>query len=63
MQGINYVTNEKGKAVAVQIDIKKYADLLENFFDVLTARKRANEPRESLASVKARLKKNGKLRG
>ena len=61
MQGINYVTNEEGTRVAVQIDLKKYGEIWEDFFDVLTAKKREGEPRESLASVKARLKKKGKL--
>ena len=61
MQGINYVTNEEGRRVAVQIDLKKYGEIWEDFFDVLTTKKRETEPRESLASVKARLKKKGKL--
>ncbi len=61
MQGIKYVTNEEGERVAVLIDLKKYGEIWQDFFDVLTAKKRAKEPRESLASVKARLKKNGKL--
>ena len=61
MHGINYVTNEEGRRVAVQIDLKKYGEIWEDFFDVLTAKKREVEPRESLASVKARLKKKGKL--
>ncbi len=61
MQGINYVTNEEGKRVAVQIDLKKYKEIWEDFYDVLTAKKRENEPRESLASVKMRLEKKGRL--
>jgi hypothetical protein len=61
MQGINYVTNEDGRRVAVQIDLKKYGEIWEDFFDVLTAKKRQTEPRESLALVKAKLKKKGKL--
>ena len=61
MQGISYVTNAEGRRVAVQIDLKKHGDLWEDFYDVMTARKRRGEPRESLASVKARLKKKGKL--
>lgn len=61
MQGINYVTNGEGKRVAVQIDLRKYGDVWEDFFDVLTAKKRQNEPRESLAAVRALLKKKGKL--
>jgi len=63
MQGINYVTNEEGKRVAVMIDLKKHGDLWEDFYDGLTAKKRKNEPRESFESVKQLLKKNGKLNG
>lgn len=61
MQGINYLTNTNGQRVAVQIDLKKYGEVWEDFFDVLTAKKRLTEPRESLASVKAALKKKRKL--
>ncbi len=61
MQGINYVTNEEGKRVAVMIDLKKYGELWEDFYDGLTAKKREKEPRESLGSVKELLTKKGKL--
>ena len=61
MQGINYVTNEEGKRVAVMIDLKKYGELWEDFYDGLTAKKREKEPRESLESVKEILTKKGKL--
>ena len=63
MEGIQYVTNDKGEKVAVQIDLRKYADLWEDVYDNLIARKRAKEPRESLDSVKARLIKQSKLNG
>ena len=62
MQGIQYVTDEKGNKTAVLIDLKKYGGLWEDMMDILTARQRANEPRESLESVKKRLQKQGKLR-
>jgi hypothetical protein len=61
MQGISYVTNEQGKRVAVVIDLRKYGELWEDFYDSLTAKKRKSEPRESLESVKKLLKKKGKL--
>jgi hypothetical protein len=63
MQGIKYVTNEDGKRVAVMIDLKQHGELWEDFYDGLTAKKRQNEPRESLDSVKKLLKQNGKLDG
>ena len=63
MQGINYVTNEDGKRVAVLIDLKKHGELWEDFYDGLTVKKRESEPRESLESVKNLLGQKGKLNG
>ena len=63
MEGIQYVTNDKGQKVAVMIDLQKYGEVWEDFYDILTARTRAKEPRETLESVKERLKKQGKLNG
>jgi len=63
MEGIQFVTNDKGRKIAVMIDLQKYGDLWEDFYDSLTARLRANEPRETLDSVKKRLRKRGKLNG
>ena len=63
MEGIQFVTNDKGERIAVQIDLRKYGDLWEDVYDSLTARKRAKEPRESLDSVKERLIKQRKLNG
>lgn len=61
MEGIQYVTNEKGEKVAVQISLKKFGELWEDFYDNLLAKGRAKEPRETLKSVKERLRKQGKL--
>ena len=63
MEGIQFLTNEKGERVAVQIDLRKHADIWEDVYDSLTARKRSREPRESLKSVKERLIKRRKLNG
>jgi hypothetical protein len=63
MEGIQFLTNDKGEKVAVQIDLRRYGDLWEDVYDSLTARKRAKEPREPLASVKERLIKQKKLNG
>ncbi|HHT9150692.1 MAG TPA: hypothetical protein ACFYEG_04605 [Candidatus Wujingus californicus] len=61
MAGIKFVTDEKGHKVAVQIDLKKLGNLWEDFYDNLIAKQRIDEPRESLDSVKAILRKKGKL--
>jgi predicted transcriptional regulator len=61
MTGIQYVTDEKGRKVAVQIDLKKYREIWEDIQDVLVSRSRRHEKRVPLDKVKAGLVKNGKL--
>lgn len=63
MEGIQFLTNDKGERIAVQIDLRKHADIWEDLYDSLTARERSKEPRESLNSVKERLIKRRKLNG
>ena len=63
MDGIKYITNEKGEKTAVIIDLTTCNELWEDFFDNVLANERENEPRESLDSVKERLCKAGKLDG
>jgi hypothetical protein len=63
LQGIQFVTNAAGEKTAVLIDLKQYGDLWEDFYDVLIARQRADEPRESLDSVRQALERQEKLSG
>jgi hypothetical protein len=63
MSGIQFVVDAKGAKTAVVIDLKKFGALWEDFYDTLVVQSRANEPRESLASVKRRLQRKGKLNG
>lgn len=63
MEGIQFVTNDQNRRVAVLIDLQKHGDLWEDFYDSVIARQRAKEPRESLATVEKRLRKQGKLNG
>jgi len=63
MSGIQFVVDAKGDRTAVVIDLKKFGDVWEDFYDTLVAQGRAKEPRESLASVKTRLQRKGELRG
>ena len=48
------MTDEKGRKVAVQIDLRKHKALWEDIEDVLISRSRQNEKRIPLAKVKAR---------
>jgi hypothetical protein len=61
MSGIQFVTDEKGRKVAVLIDLKKHRELWEDIEDVLLSRSRQHEKRIPLDKVKASLIKSGKL--
>jgi len=56
MSGISYVVNDRGRKTAVVIDLGKHADLWEDFYDSLLVRARKSEPRESLETVRTRLR-------
>jgi len=55
IRGVQYVVDDQGDRQAVVIDLKKHAELWEDFYDRALAESRRGEPRESLAAVKARL--------
>jgi hypothetical protein len=60
MTGISFLTNEKGKKIAVQIDLLKGNKIWEDFYDCLLAEKRKTEKRVKWEKVKAKLdKKHG----
>ena len=63
MDDIQFVIDENGTKTAVIIDLSKCGDVWEDFYDTLTAQRRSEEPRESLESVKKRLRRSGKLNG
>jgi hypothetical protein len=52
--GVQFVVGPTGRKVAVIIDLKKNAELWEDFYDIAVAKARAKEPRESLESVMRR---------
>jgi hypothetical protein len=59
MSGIQFVTDEKGRKVAVQIDLKKYGAVLEDFWDGLISESRRKEKGIPLAKIEADLVKRG----
>ncbi len=62
MKGVSYITDEKNTRKAVIIDLDRYGELWEDFYDFLTASKRKNEPKSSLNAVVKKLKKSGRLK-
>jgi hypothetical protein len=62
MTGIQFVTDDKGRKVAVQIDLKRYGALLEDFWDGLISQSRRHEKGVPLEKIKADLIRSGRLR-
>ncbi len=63
MSGFQFVTDEKGRTVAVQIDVRKHKALWEDIQDVLVSRSRRHEKSIPIENIKADLVKSGRLRG
>ncbi len=63
MSGIQFVTDDKGRKVAVLIDLKKHGDRLQDFWDGLISESRRQEKGIPLEMIKADLIKRGRLRG
>jgi hypothetical protein len=62
MKGVQFLVDERGQKTAVVIDLRRHAGVWEDFLDVAVAKSRQDEPRESLAAVKRRLRRPRKLR-
>jgi hypothetical protein len=63
MTGIQFVTDDKGRKVAVQIDLKKYGPMLEDFWDGLISESRRQEKDIPFEKIKADLVRRGRIRG
>ena len=63
MKGIQFVMDDRGEKTAVLINLQEHGDLWEDFYDRLIARARTDEPRASLAEVRAQLHQQGTLPG
>ncbi len=61
MTGIQYVTDEEGRKIAVQIDLREHAELWEEIEDVLVSESRRNEESIPIEQVEAKLTRRGKL--
>jgi hypothetical protein len=60
MKGVQFVVDGQGNKTAVIINLKRYANLWEDFYDSAVAESRKKEPRESLESVRKGLALRGK---
>jgi hypothetical protein len=62
MRGVQFLVDDDGQKTAVLIDLKRNAQLWEDFYDVVLAKSREHESRESLGSVRRRLAEQNKAR-
>jgi hypothetical protein len=62
MTGVQFVTDSKGRKVAVLIDLKKHGVRLRDFWDGLVSESRRAEVGIPFEKVKADLVKHGRLR-
>jgi hypothetical protein len=52
MSGITFMVDSNGEKTAAVLDLRRHRKLWEDFFDTLLADSHAQEPRETLDSVK-----------
>jgi len=57
------MVDERGAKTAAVIDLRRHGRVWKDFYDTLLAEARANEPRESLSTVRRRLKLRPKAEG
>ena len=63
MTGIQFVTDEKGRKVAVQINLKRYGAVLQDFWDGLVSESRRNEKTIPYRQYRDDRLKRGRPRG
>ena len=63
MTGIQFVTDDKGRKVAVQINLKKYGAILEDFWDGLISESRRNEKSIPYEQYRSNRLKRSRARG
>jgi len=63
LPGVQFVTDESGRRRGVLLDLRRHGEIWEDIYDALVARQREDDPRESLESVRRRLRRLGELGG
>jgi len=55
VKGVQFIIDDAGEKKAVIIDLKKHADLWEDFYDALRVKERESEPRDTFDEVKKKV--------
>jgi hypothetical protein len=61
MRGIQFVTDDQGKRMAVQLDLNEWGELWEDIYDNIVSDSRKGEPTVSLEEFEAELSTEGLL--
>jgi hypothetical protein len=62
MKGLQFIIDDQGRKTAAIIDLKEWGELWEDFYDVMVALSRKNEPDIPWEEVKMELeKKSGQV--
>jgi hypothetical protein len=61
IRGIQFVTDDQGRRVAVQLDLKEWGELWEDIYDNIVADSREGEPTVPVDEFEAELRAEGLL--
>lgn len=61
MEGVSYVTDSENNRLAIQFDLKKYGDLIEDILDSIEALEEDSDETITLEELKTELSNEGKL--
>jgi len=61
IDGVQFIADSQGRKTGVIINLKIHGRLWEDIYDNWVAEQRKHEPRESLRSVRRRLRRKSKL--
>ena len=61
IKGIHFISDNATEKIAVQIDLRQHQDLWEQFYEVLLAESRKDEPRRNWRDIKRNLQEKQQL--
>lgn len=61
IKGIHFISDNTAENIAVQIDLREHQELWEQFYEILLAESRKNEPRRNWRDVKRELQEKQQL--
>ena len=63
MKGVEFVVDDSGKKKAVLIDLERWSELWEDFYDFMVSESRKNEPTVAWNDLKAEMEQGARKGG